>query len=74
MNIKFISQIAQVVFAVFIVVLTLIQSKGIGLSSAVGSSISFYRSRRGLEKVIFILTIAAGFMLVANSLLLIACQ
>jgi len=71
MNIILISQVVQVLLSIIIVMLTLIQSKGVGLSSSVGSSISFYRSRRGLEKGVFILTIIAGVLLVANSLLLI---
>jgi len=71
MNIILISQVVQVLLSIIIVMLTLIQSKGVGLSSSVGSSISFYRSRRGLEKGVFILTIIAGVLLVVNSLLLI---
>ncbi len=65
------SQIFQIVLCFLLIILTLIQSKGSGLFSAVGSNISFYRSRRGVEKGIFILTIVLSVLLVGNSLLLV---
>ena len=64
-------QIIQIVIAIAVVVLVLIQSKGGGFASGIGNSISFYRSRRGLEKVVFIITIILGISLVANSLILV---
>ncbi len=67
-----ISQIAQIIFSVILILLILIQSKGQGLSSTVAGSIGFYRSRRGLEKTVFIFTIVFGILLVANSLLLVS--
>jgi len=64
-------QIIQIITAVSLVVLVLIQSKGKGLSSTLSGSIGFYRSRRGLEKVIFIATIVFSVALVANSIAII---
>jgi preprotein translocase subunit SecG len=52
------------------VLLVLVQSKGKGLTSSVATG-SFYGSRRGLEKLVFILTIGIAAFLVANSLLII---
>lgn len=66
-----ISQIAQIIIALLLIVLTLIQAKGQGLSSSLANSIGFYRSRRGLEKAVFALTIFLGLLFVANSLLLL---
>jgi preprotein translocase subunit SecG len=71
MNILLISQIFQIVLCVVLSFLTLIQTKGGGLSGSFAGSISFYRSRRGLEKGIFVLTILLGILLVANSLLIV---
>lgn len=71
MNYLFISQIFQIILSILITVLTLVQTKGGGLSSSVAGNISFYRSRRGLEKGIFIFTILCGILLVANSLLIV---
>jgi protein translocase SecG subunit len=66
-----ISQIAQIIIALLIIFFVLIQSKGTGLSSTFGGSFSFYRARRGVEKVITYLTLLLGIALVANSLFLI---
>ncbi len=63
-------QIIEIIISVVLTVLILVQSKGSGLFSAFSGSIGFYRSRRGLEKVIFILTIVMGVLLIVNSLLL----
>lgn len=56
--------ISQIVIASFLIALILIQTKGTGLSSAWGGG-EFYRSKRGVEKILFIATIvmAALFLL-----------
>lgn len=63
--------ILQIIFSLLVIVLTLIQSKGVGLSSMVSGSIGYYRSRRGIEKVVFALTIASVILFSLTSLLLI---
>ncbi len=60
----------QLIIAVLLTGLVLIQSKGGGLSSLVGSG-TMYRSRRGLEKIIFIATIVLGVLFSINSLVLL---
>ncbi|HSX39611.1 MAG TPA: preprotein translocase subunit SecG [Candidatus Saccharimonadales bacterium] len=70
MNIQLITQILQIIFSVFLVVAILIQSKGVGLYSGVGGSIGFYRSRRGLEKLIFVMTIIVAVALAVNSIVI----
>lgn len=59
--------IAQVVLAVILMGLILIQSKGAGLSGVFGGADNVYRSKRGAEKIIFMATIvtAALFFVVA---------
>lgn len=64
-------QITHIFLSLAIVGLVLIQSKGGGFASGIGNSIGFYRSRRGLEKLVFILTIIVAILVVANSLLLV---
>lgn len=71
MSALYISQILQMVISVFLVLLVLIQAKGKGLSRSIGGSISFYRSRRGLEKLVFVTTIIFGVSLCLNSLALV---
>lgn len=57
MNLALFLKITQLVVSLLLVVVILIQAKGVGLSSFFGFSGGFYRSRRGLEKFIFFLTI-----------------
>ena len=71
MNWIVITQILQIAVSALLILTILVQSKGTGLFSAFTGSIGFYRSRRGLEKLIFILTIILGLMLILNSLIII---
>jgi len=63
-------KILQVVFSLTLTGLVFIQTKGGGLSSMVSSSY-MYRSRGGLEKVVFISTVLMGTLFSLNSLLLL---
>lgn len=49
--------IIQIVLAVLMVIAILLQQRGTGLSSAFGGEGNVYRTKRGLEKIIFIATI-----------------
>lgn len=64
-------QVLQLILSTLMVLLVLIQSKGKGLSGALTGSGGFYGSRRGLEKIVFILTIVVAVSIVVNSLLII---
>lgn len=50
-------QIAQIVIAVAVGASILLQARGTGLSSTFGGESTAYRSRRGLERTLFRLTI-----------------
>lgn len=50
-------KITQVVVALFIIAAILLQPRGMGLGSAFGGEGSLYYTRRGMEKVLFIVTI-----------------
>ncbi len=71
MNILAFSKMLQIILCVVLVVLVLIQSKSSGLSPSLKSSFSMYRSLRGVEKIVFFLTVVSGFLLVVNSLIIV---
>jgi protein translocase SecG subunit len=66
-----ISKIIQLVLATTLTFFVLIQSKGTGLSSALGGMAGHYRTKRGVERVLFGTTILFGVLFVINSLLLV---
>ncbi len=57
----------QVILAILLIAVIIIQQKGAGLGSAFGGDMGMYRTRRGAEKLLFNLTliIAALFILSA---------
>lgn len=65
--------IAQIIISVILVILILLQQRGGGLSPVFGGEGGVYRTRRGIERTIFIATIilAGLFLLVAAVNLLI---
>ena len=60
--------ILQLLVSVALVTLILIQAKGVGLGRAWGGGGEFYKSRRGVEKVIFNLTVASAALFLVISL------
>ncbi len=70
MNIKSI-QIIQIVIAVLLMLAILLQNRGVGLSGIFGGSGNIYRTKRGLEKKLFFLTIALAVLFFAVSLAVI---
>lgn len=61
-------QIAQIVIAVAVSASILLQARGTGLSSTFGGESTAYRSRRGLERTLFRLTIVLIAVYVVISL------
>lgn len=59
----------QILFSVSLIILILIQAKGVGLGRSFGGGGEFYKSRRGVEKVIFNLTVTVTALFLASSLL-----
>lgn len=57
--------ISQIVISVLLVVSILLQNRGSGLSSVFGGSGGIYRTKRGLEKVLFAGTIILVILFVA---------
>ena len=66
-------QIIQIIIAILLIMAILLQHRGVGLSEVFGGSGSVYRTRRGLERKLFIITIVLAilFFLIALSSLIL---
>lgn len=62
-------EVAQIVIAVAVGSSILLQARGTGLSSTFGGESTAYRSRRGLERTLFRLTVVLIAVYVVISLL-----
>ncbi len=63
--------VAQIVLASAIIFASLLQTKGGGLGGIFGQADTVYRTKRGLEKTLFQLTIILVVLFVVNSVLAI---
>jgi len=61
-------QIAQIVIAVLLMLAVLLQNRGVGLSGIFGGSGNIYRTKRGIEKKLFVLTIIFSVLFFLASL------
>ncbi len=61
--------IVQILVSVVIIVLVLVQAKEAGLGSAFGGDSSVYRTRRGIERTLFNVTIGFSVLFLLISLL-----
>jgi len=61
--------IAQIILSVSLITIVLLQIRGGGLGGIFGSQSGVYRTRRGLEKTLFQLTIAIVTVFLVVSLL-----
>jgi preprotein translocase subunit SecG len=59
---------AQILIALAVASSILLQARGTGLSSTFGGESTAYRSRRGLERILFRLTIVLAIVFVIISL------
>lgn len=62
---------AQVILSIAVVAAILLQARGTGLSATFGGESTAYRSRRGLERTLFRLTIVLAAAFVGISLLIV---
>ncbi len=60
--------IAQIISAILLVVVILMQQRGSGLSGLFGGSGDVYRSKRGVEKILFRATIALSVVFLGSGL------
>ena len=63
--------ITEIIIALVLIGTILLQAKGTGLGSSFGGSGELYQSRRGVEKIVFYLTIAVSALFAVVSLLLL---
>lgn len=66
--------IAQILVSVLLITAILLQQRGSGLSSVFGGSGTIYRTKRGLEKGLFYLTIILVLLFVAIGVVNLAIQ
>jgi len=57
---RLIFQMILILVSFMLVALILLQARGTGLSATFGGSLSYYSSKRGIEKFLFITTIIMG--------------
>lgn len=60
--------IAQVVISVLLVVVILLQEKGVGLGSSFGGGGEFYRSKRGIDKFLFVATVVLSVLFIGSAM------
>jgi preprotein translocase subunit SecG len=65
---KFYLNIAQIVVSVILVTAILLQSRGTGLGATFGGEGNVYRTKRGVEKILFRSTIALAVLFFALAL------
>ncbi len=61
--------LAQMILAMALIASILLQQRGTGLGGAFGGEVTAYRSRRGIERTLFRLTVVLAVLFVAFSLL-----
>ena len=60
--------VAQMILAAALIAAILLQQRGTGLGGAFGGEVTAYRSRRGIERTLFRLTIVLAVLFVLFSL------
>ena len=60
--------IIQIVVSVLLVIVILSQQKGVGLSGTFGGGGEFYRSKRGIDRILFVLTVVLSVLFVGSAL------
>ncbi len=66
---KNILNIAQLAVAILLIASVLLQSQGTGIGAAFGGEGNVYRTKRGLEKILFFATIALAFVFFSMALI-----
>ncbi len=61
--------ISQIIISILLVAAILLQQRGGGLSPVFGGEGGAYRTRRGMEKIVFLATIVLAIMFLATALL-----
>lgn len=62
-------QVVQIIISIVLIVLVLLQAKGSGLGSIFGGDGGIYRTRRGVEKSLYQITIGLAIIFFVVSLI-----
>ena len=68
MAMKNILTVVQVLISLFLIILIALQSKGGGLGTAFGASQALYSQRRGVERMVFYITVALVLLFLTVSI------
>ncbi len=61
--------LVQIILGVLLILIIIIQQKGSGLGTSFGGDMSFYRTKRGAEKLLFYATIVIALIFVLSSII-----
>jgi len=61
--------LVQIILGVLLILVIIIQQKGSGLGTSFGGDMSFYRTKRGAEKLLFYATIIIALAFILSSLI-----
>ena len=61
--------VIQIILGVLLILVIIIQQKGSGLGTSFGGDLSFYRTKRGAEKLLFYATIIISLAFIFSSLI-----
>lgn len=61
-------KVAQIIIAILLMAAILMQNRGAGMSGVFGGGGGVYRTKRGIEKTLFIATIVLGILFFAVAL------
>lgn len=67
--VKQVISLIQIILAMILIALILLQAKGTGLGSTFGGDFNFYSTKRGAEKLIFNVTIIVSVLFFLTSLI-----
>jgi len=62
MNIRLILNVSQIIVSVLLIAAVLLQQRGTGLSATFGGEGNIYRTKRGIEKGLFVITIVLAIV------------
>ena len=71
LTMRLIISITQIVVSILLIGAILLQQRGTGLSATFGGEGNVYRTKRGLERIIFIATIVLAILFFAIALAII---
>jgi preprotein translocase subunit SecG len=61
--------IIQIILGLLLILVIILQQKGSGIGSSFGGDFSFYRTKRGAEKLLFYITIGLAVTFLLSALL-----